>query len=299
MQPLRLGSALALWQANHIAALLRPLLAPRPVELVLLQTTGDQVQHVQLSQIGGQGIFTKEIQRAVLDGTADIAVHSLKDLPTIPTPGLILAAVPERGPVEDVFLSHHFQRFADLPQNATVATGSPRRRAQLLHRRPDLQLIELRGNVDTRLRKLKDQGWHCMILAHAGLSRLGLTSEIKEILDPEWMLPAIGQGALGLECRADDTDTQQALRLLNHEPSFQAVTAERSFMRHLSGGCLHPIAALATHIGTTLELHGAVLSPDGHTRLAGRHAGLPTQAGQIGAELAEQLLQQGADKVLH
>jgi hydroxymethylbilane synthase len=268
------------------------------VELVLLQTTGDQVQQVALAQIGGQGLFTKEIQRAVLDGTADIAVHSLKDLPTVPTPGLILAAVPERGPVQDAFLSQHYTRFEDLPQGATIATGSPRRRAQLLHRRPDLQLVELRGNVDTRLRKLKEQNWHGMILAHAGLHRLGLEAEIKELLDPQWMIPAVGQGALGLECRADDVDTQQALRLLNHEPSFQAVTAERAFMRALGGGCLEPIAGLATVIGNTLELHGAVLSADGKERVAGNHSGPLDQAAQIGQELAYHLLAQGADVLL-
>jgi hydroxymethylbilane synthase len=301
MQPLRLGtrgSALALWQANHIADLLRFLIAPRPVELVLLQTMGDQVQHVQLSQLGGQGVFTREIQRAVLDGTADVAVHSLKDLPTVPTLALTLAAVPLRGPAEDAFLSLRHSAFDDLPQGATVATGSPRRRAQLLHSRPDLRLIELRGNVDTRLRKLQEQGWDGMILACAGLKRLGLEAHIKEVLNPQWMIPAVGQGALGLECRAGDAETRQVLSLLNHEPSFQAVTAERSFMRGLGGGCLQPIAALARVNSATLELHGAVLSADGTQRVSGTNSGPAAQAEEVGLGLAKRLLSQGADRLL-
>lgn len=301
MEPLRLatrGSALALWQANHIADLLRPLLVPRTVELVLLQSTGDQVQNEPLAQLGGQGLFTREIQRAVLDGTADVAVHSLKDLPTMPTPGLALAAVPPRAPAFDVFLSLHYQWFHELPEGATVATGSPRRRAQLLHRRPDLRLVEMRGNVDTRLRKLKEQGWHGMILAQAGLERLSLAGEIKEVLDPQWMVPAVGQGALGLECRAEDSDTQQALRLLNHEPSYQAVMAERAFMRALGGGCLQPIAALATVTDSTIELHGVVLSPDGRDRIAAVHSGSSDHAAQVGASLANHLLREGADRLL-
>src|SRR3954470_13549335 len=193
------GSPLALWQANHVAALLGPSAAPRAVELVLIETEGDRVRDRPLSQIGGDGLFTKEIQNALLDGRADVAVHSLKDLPTAPVEGLTLAAVPGRGPVGDAFVSLRHRRFADLPQGATVATSSLRRQAQLLNRRPDLKLVAVRGNVETRLRKLEEQGLNAIILAEAGLVRLGLEGWITEVMDRSWMLPAVGQGALGLE----------------------------------------------------------------------------------------------------
>src|SRR5215831_19892741 len=211
MTPIRIGtrgSKLALWQANHVAERLRPLSAPRPVELVVIATAGDQVRDVPLAQIGGEGVFTKEIQRALLDGTVDVAVHSLKDLPTIPVDGLVLAAVPERGPTGDVFVSEKHRRFDDLPPGAVLATSSLRRRAQALFRRPDLRLIDIRGNVETRLRKLHESGLDGIILAQAGLERLGLGSAVTEVLDPAWMLPAVGQGALGLECRAADPGTR-------------------------------------------------------------------------------------------
>src|SRR5436309_4609651 len=195
------GSRLALWQANYVAERLR---AHTPVELVEIQTAGDQVRDVPLAQIGGEGVFTKELQRALLDGSVDVAVHSLKDLPTQPVEGLVLAAVPPRGPTGDVLVAVHVSRFDDLPSGARVATGSLRRRAQLLHRRPDLRLADIRGNVETRLRKLAEQDLDAIILAQAGLERLKLAASITEILDPHWMLPAVGQGALGLECRTDD-----------------------------------------------------------------------------------------------
>src|SRR5262249_34016582 len=172
MTPIRIGtrgSKLALWQANYVADWLRPITAPRPVELVIIKTAGDQVRDLPLAQIGGEGVFTKEIQRALLDGTADVAVHSLKDLPTIPVAGLVLAAVPERGPTGDVFVSQKHRRFDELPPGAVLATSSLRRRAQALHRRPDLRLIDIRGNVETRLRKLHDGGMDATILAEAGL----------------------------------------------------------------------------------------------------------------------------------
>ena len=171
-----------------------PLAAPRPVELVIIATAGDQVRDVPLAQIGGEGVFTKEIQRALLDGSVDVAVHSLKDLPTIPVEGLVLAAVPERGPTGDVFVSERHRRFDDLPRGAVLATSSLRRRAQALHRRPDLRLIDIRGNVETRLRKLHESGIDATLLAEAGLLRLGLGTAITEVLDPAWMLPAVGQG---------------------------------------------------------------------------------------------------------
>src|SRR5262245_2602563 len=190
--PLRIGtrgSRLALWQANHVADRLRPLAGSRSVELVEIQTAGDRVHDVPLTQLGGEGVFTKEIQRALLAGTVDVAVHSLKDLPTIPVEGLTLGAVPPRGPIGDVFVSLRHRTFDALPVGATIATGSQRRRAQVLHRRPDLRLIDIRGNVETRLRKLTEQDMDGTILAQAGLERLGLGDTITEVLDSSWMVP--------------------------------------------------------------------------------------------------------------
>src|SRR5438445_68329 len=188
------GSPLALWQANHVADRLRPAADPRPVELVLIETHGDRDQATALAAMGGFGAFTRSIQTALLDGRADVAVHSLKDLPTIPEPRLELAAVPPRGPAGDAFVSHKYRRFDDLPKGAVVGTSSLRRRAQVLNRRPDLTLLDLRGNVETRLRKLRDQDLDAIILAEAGLIRLGLQEHVTDILDPSWMLPAVGQG---------------------------------------------------------------------------------------------------------
>jgi hydroxymethylbilane synthase len=292
------GSPLALWQANHIAEKLRPVAAPRPVELVEIQTTGDLVQNVALSQIGGDGVFTKEIQRALLDGRVDIAVHSLKDLPTTFVEGLTLAAVPPRGPTGDVFVSRKHARFERLPQGATVATSSLRRRSQLLHRRPDLHLVTMRGNVETRLRKLVEQDLDAIILAQAGLVRLGLGTAITEILDPLWMLPAVGQGALGLECRTADATTRTLLQALNDPPTQQAVLAERALLRALGGGCQVPIGAAATVEQGYLTLRGVVLAPNGSKRIESRSQGDANQAERLGNQLAAQLLSQGARELL-
>jgi hydroxymethylbilane synthase len=301
MTPLRIGtrgSPLALWQANHVAELLRPLAAPRPVELIRIQTTGDRVQDRPLAQIGGDGLFTKEIQRALLTGSADVAVHSLKDLPTLPVDGLVLAAVPPRGPTGDAFVSRRHRTFDGLPPGAVIGTSSLRRRAQVLHRRPDLRLIEMRGNVETRLRKLDEQGLDALILARAGLERLGLGDAITEILDPAWMLPAVGQGALGLECRADDRETVRLLAALDDAPSRQAVLAERGLLRALGGGCLVPIGAAADVRDGALTLRGAVLAPDGSRRLDGQGSGSPEEAEEVGRRLAHDLLGQGAAAIL-
>lgn len=299
--PLRLGtrgSQLALWQANHVAALLRPLAAPRAVELVLIETEGDRVRDRPLSQIGGDGLFTKEIQNALLDGRADVAVHSLKDLPTAPVEGLTLAAVPTRGPAGDAFVSERHRRFSDLPQGATVATSSLRRQAQLAHRRADLKLVMLRGNVETRLRKLTDQGLDAILLAEAGLVRLGLEGRITEILDRAWMLPAVGQGALGLECRSDDFVTRGLLAPLNDAATRAAVLAERAFLRGLGGGCLVPIGALGVVQDGTLSLRGCVLSRDGSRRIDGEQSGEAGAAEDVGLGLAERLASEGARELL-
>jgi hydroxymethylbilane synthase len=290
---------LALWQANYVAGLLRSLPGAPAVELVVIQTAGDQVRDVPLSQIGGGGVFTKEIQRALLDRQVDLAVHSLKDLPTTPVEGLVLAAVPRRGPAGDAFVSRLHRCFADLPGGATVATSSLRRRAQVLYRRPDLQLVHIRGNVETRLRKLAEQGLDALILAQAGLERLGLGDSVTEVLDQSWMLPAVGQGALGLECRADDRAVRTAVEPLNDVETLQSVRAERSLLQALGGGCQVPIGAATSVAGGELTLRGAVIRPDGTRRVEGQVSGPLAEAEDLGWRLAAELLSRGAGELLH
>ena len=301
MNPLRIGtrgSPLALWQANHVADLLRPLASPRPVELVLIETEGDRVRDRALSQIGGDGLFTKEIQNAVLEGRADVAVHSLKDLPTHFVDALTLGAVPPRGPIGDAFVSHKYLRCADLPQGARVGTSSLRRRSQLLNRRPDLRVETLRGNVESRLRKLDAEGFDTIILAEAGLRRLGLQAHIAEILDRDWMLPAVGQGALGLEYRTADEPTRALLAHLDDAATRTAVLCERAFLRRLGGGCLVPIGALGEVAGGTLTLNGAVLNVDGTASVAGTGRGGADDPEGVGHALADELIGRGAGELL-
>jgi hydroxymethylbilane synthase len=292
------GSPLALWQANHVAGLLRRAVPGLDVALVEIQTSGDVVRDVPLSQLGGQGAFTKEIQRALQAGRVDVAVHSLKDLPTFAVDNLVLAAVPPRGPAGDAFISTWHRSFAELPSGAVVATSSLRRRAQALWRRPDLTMVDIRGNVETRLRKLDGQGLDGLILAQAGLERLGLGDRITEILDPEWMLPAVGQGALGLECRADDPEIVALLRQLDDPTTRQAVLAERALLRGLGGGCEVPVGAVTAVGGGELTLRGVVLRPDGTGRVEGRLSGAFERAEELGYRLAEQLLASGARELL-
>lgn len=301
MNPLRIGtrgSPLALWQAHYVADLLRTRGASSPVELIEIETRGDRIGDTALTQLGGDGVFTKEIQRALLAGTVDVAVHSLKDLPTAWIAGLTLAAVPERGPSGDAFVAHKHRHFDELPLGAVVGTSSLRRRSQALYRRPDLHLVNLRGNVETRLRKLEEQDLDAILLAEAGLRRLGLEGAITELLDPQWMLPAVGQGALGLECRAEDAVTRGLLEHLNHGPTRQAVLAERALLRGLGGGCLVPMGACAAVEGNRLVLRGAVLSPDGRQRIAAELSGAAAEAESVGQQLAEKLLASGARALL-
>ncbi|HEV3386766.1 MAG TPA: hydroxymethylbilane synthase [Gemmata sp.] len=292
------GSPLALWQVNHVADRLRPVVAPQAVELVLIETHGDRDQASALSAMGGFGVFTKAIQNALLENRADVAVHSLKDLPTIPTDGLELTAVPPRGPTGDAFVSRKYRRFDDLPEGARVGTSSLRRRAQVLNRRRDLKLIELRGNVDTRLRKLDEQELDAIILAEAGLVRLGLAERITELLDPSWMLPAVGQGAIGLECRSDDELTRHFVEALRDPDTFARVSAERSMLYALGGGCLVPIGATSKVADGILTVRGAVLSPDGRRRVVATHTGPMTAPLALGQELAAMLLAEGAGELL-
>lgn len=300
MPSLRIGtraSPLALWQAQHVAGLLRAT-SDADIELVEIQTAGDQIRDAPLAQIGGEGLFTKAIQQGLLAGTIDVAVHSLKDLPTVEIPGLTLAAVPPRGPTGDALVSHKHRSFAALPHGAVLASSSLRRRSQLLNRRPDLKLTDMRGNVETRLRKLEELNLDGIILAQAGLERLGLASEITEILDPAWMLPAVGQGALGLECRSDDSATRQRLAKIDHGETHAAVLAERAMLRKLGGGCHVPIGATTVVSSQQLSIWGVVLSPDGKQRIEAVAAGPIASAEVLGNQLAAALLDRGARALL-
>ncbi len=292
--PIRLGtrtSLLAQWQAQWVAAQLRNLGVA--VELVPVSTSGDQ-QQTPIGAIGGQGIFTKEIQRELLAGRIDLAVHSLKDLPTDAVPGLCLAAVPPRAAVADALIATQGSSLERLPPGAVVGSGSLRRRAQLLHVRPDLQMRDIRGNVDTRLRKLHAGEYDAIILAEAGLQRLGLEAQIAQRLPMSVMLPAVGQGALALETRSDDQTTRQLLRALDHEDSHAAVLAERAMLAALQGGCLAPIAAWARRTGDSLTLTGRVLSPDGRRKIEAQRVAATGEAVRLGRAVAEELLAAGA-----
>lgn len=307
---LRLGtraSQLARWQADWVAARLQEF--GQPVEIVEVRTRGDAQQSGPISALvdaaagstGGQGVFTKEIQRALLDNEVDLAVHSLKDLPTTPVDGLTVAAVPERAPVADVLISPVAKTIDDLPQGARVGTGSFRRKAQLLNRRPDLVIGDLRGNLDTRLAKL-DAGEHdAILLAEAGLTRLGWTDRLAGRIPPDELLPAPGQGALGIECRADDPYTLEVLSQLDHFPTQAAVAAERMALNRLEGGCLAALGSLAEFREGRLSLAVVVLSEDGKQRLdeqAAAEASDLEGALSLGKRVADDLLAKGAAELL-
>ena len=298
---IRLGtraSALARWQADFVAGELRA--AGVDVEIIPISTTGDRQQVGPIGEIGAQGVFTKEIQRALLEQRIDLAVHSLKDLPTDPVEGLALAAVPKRGPVGDALVSREGYLFGELPEGSVIGTGSFRRRSQLLHARASLNIRDIRGNVETRLQKLAEGACDAIVLAEAGLMRLGLAAQITEVLPAEIMLPAVGQGALGLEARSDDEATRAALRVLNHRESHQAVLAERALLAMLRGGCLAPIAGWARFKDddTDLHLHAVVLSVDGQQRIDCSLSGDAGDPARLGEEVAEELLSAGAGELI-
>jgi hydroxymethylbilane synthase len=293
------ASNLALWQANHVADLLRSLDLGLQVELLHVTTTGDRLTDASLSGLGGVGVFTREIQQAVLDGRADVAVHSLKDLPTEPVVGTCLTAVPNRASPWDALILPRSApvgtaAIRDLPDGATIGTGSERRRAQLRHLRPDLQFVELRGNVETRLRKLDDGAAAALVLAEAGLDRLGLSSRISARLAPPELFPAVGQGALGLECRDDDERVRTIVERLTHPTTWSAVTAERRVLAKLGAGCHAPVGLAATVTGDRLIVEAVVLSRDGKLRLYAKIAGLFANPVAVGDEVAAELLRQGA-----
>jgi hydroxymethylbilane synthase len=291
---LRLGtraSALARWQAEWVAARLTE--RGVAVDLVPITTQGD-VKSGPLGQIGGQGLFTKELQRALLDGQIDLAVHSLKDLPTGPVEGLVIAAVPERESTADVLISKQADRIESLSPAARIGTGSLRRKAQLLHLRSDLVIEDIRGNVETRLRKLDEGQFDAIVLAEAGLKRLGLGGGITHIIPQPAMLPAVGQGALGIEARADDELTRAALASLDHFETHQSVLAERTLLLALRAGCLAPVGALGRIEGGRLVLDAVVLSPDGQRRLVANGSADVAAAVTLGQDVADKLLAQGA-----
>lgn len=289
-------SPLALWQANHVAQALRET-AGCEVELLPLVTQGDRILDAPLARIGGKGLFVKEIEEALLEGRADLAVHSLKDVPTVLPPGLVLGAILEREDPRDALCAPRHQRLDALPQGARVGTSSLRRRAQLLARRPDLEVVEIRGNVGTRLSKLEGEV-DAVILARAGLVRLGLEERITETIPAEVMLPAVGQGALAVEIREDDETTKRLLERLEHPETRDAVRAERALLARLEGGCQIPLAAHAVVEGARLRLEARVAQPDGSRLLVAEAEGEREQAEAIGVRAAEELLAQGADEIL-
>ncbi|MCL6230638.1 MULTISPECIES: hydroxymethylbilane synthase [Acinetobacter] len=291
-------SPLALWQAEHIRARLEALHANLKVELVTFVTQGDKILDTPLAKIGGKGLFVKELEAALLDGRADLAVHSMKDVPMALPEGLSLAVICEREDPLDAFVSNTYNSFDDLPQGAKVGTSSLRRKCQILKQRPDLEIIDLRGNVGTRLSKLDAGNYDAIILASAGLKRLGLAERIRHTLEPVVSLPAVGQGALGLECRSQDQAVLDLILPLMHAETNACVRAERAFNAYLEGGCQVPIAGYATLENGQIHLEGRVGSVDGQTLLKAQQVGLPEQAEQLGVKLAQDLLAQGAGEIL-
>ncbi|SHK05819.1 hydroxymethylbilane synthase [Rhodothermus profundi] len=289
--------------ARRQAALIRSFLEAQgvAVQVEIIRTTGDRFQEVPLAKIGAKGLFTKELDQALLEGRIDLAVHSLKDLPTEMPEGLVIAAIPERASPWDAFVAHpaFSGRVEDLPRGAVIATSSIRRQAQLRAWRPDLQVVPVRGNVDTRLRKLEAEKWHGLILAEAGLQRLGLQERIRQRLAADILMPAVGQGALGVVCAADNQQVRALLEALHHAPTAAAVRAERAFLHALQGGCQVPVAALGTVAPDgTLVLRGRVVSLDGRRQVEGVQRGSMKTPEAVGEALARRLLAQGAQLIL-
>lgn len=291
-------SRLALWQAEHVAERLRSAHPGIEVVLVPMTTTGDQVLDRTLAQVGGKGLFVKELEAALLEDRADIAVHSMKDVPSVLPEPLTLCSMLERADPRDAFVSSRHARFDDLPPGAHVGTASLRRQSQLLALRPDLRISPVRGNVETRLRKLDEGQYAAIVLASAGLTRLGLSARIAEYLDVERSVPAAGQGVVGIECRRNDTRAQTLCAILNHADSEHCVRAERAFATRLEGSCQAPIAAFATVQGEMLQLTGLVAAPDGTQVIRQRCSGPRQHCDQLGITLAEQVLALGADRLL-
>jgi hydroxymethylbilane synthase len=291
-------SALALWQAEHVAERLRQAHPGLRVELIGMVTRGDKILDSPLSKMGGKGLFVKELEQGLLEGRADLAVHSMKDVPVDFPAGLGLTAILTREDPRDAFVSNHHPQPDALPAGARVGTSSLRRQSQLAARYPNWEIRSLRGNVNSRLAKLDAGEYDAIILAAAGLKRLGLAERITRLLEPESSLPAIGQGAIGVECRLDDDRTRERVAVLDDPPTRIRVAAERAFNARLQGGCQVPIAGYAVLEGDRLWLRGLVGEPDGSRIIAGEIRGSADAAAALGAALAEDLLQRGADAIL-
>ncbi len=300
MKPLRIGtrgSALALWQARSIAQALRESTGVEP-ELIIIKTSGDKFQEKSFGEMGTKGVFIKELEDALFEGRIDLAVHSMKDVPTEMPDGLTIAAIGKREDVRDALLSSVGATLTTLPLGARVGTSSLRRRSQLLYARPDLHMLELRGNVDTRIEKLKRGDYDAIVLAKAGLDRLGLSANISEALPHEVSMPAAGQGAIGIEARAADAATLRALSLLEHAETRAAVTAERAALASLGGGCQLPIGAWGRVENGNLTLDAVVLSADGTQRIAEQDSGRLEDTEAIGKRVAQKLIARGAAALL-
>jgi len=304
VKPLRIatrGSALALWQANHIRERLAQLHGIDS-DLIRIRTSGDKFQGSSVTQVseqaGTKGIFIKELEEALIAGTADLAVHSMKDVPTENPAGLVFPAITKREDVRDCLISRDGAKLKDLASGARVGTSSLRRQAQLRHHRPDLQLLDLRGNVDTRLKKVAAGDFDAIVLATAGINRLGASDKITEILPPEIMLPAVGQGALGIETRADDRETLRLVTALDDLESHEAVTAERAVLRELEGGCQIPLGAWARKENGELRLEACVFSADGKEFVRKEVRGPTEDAEELGVRLGQILIEAGADRIL-
>jgi len=291
------GSKLALWQAEFVQfAIERE--TGRKVEITRIKTTGDMILDVPLARVGGKGLFVKEIEEALLSGDIDLAVHSMKDVPTDLPDRLAIVAITRREDPRDAFLSVKYRKFEELPPGARLGTSSLRRQTQLLGLRPDLSVETLRGNLDTRIRKMEEGRYDAIILAAAGLRRLGWEAKITEYIPEEMSLPAIGQGALGIEIRVDDPDTREAVSFLNDRDTAFAVRAERGFLKRLEGGCQVPIASYGRTEGDSIFLKGMVGRPDGSEIIRGSARGSTEDPEALGVGLAEQLLARGAKEIL-
>jgi hydroxymethylbilane synthase len=292
------ASKLALWQAEWVMSELKKKDPGLEVELERIKTTGDKIIDVPLAQVGGKGLFVKEIEEALLTRRVQLAVHSMKDVPTELPSGLHLKAISRREDPRDALISRDGTRLLDLPKGARIGTSSLRRKAQLLDVRPDFELMDLRGNLDTRIRKLEEGQYDCIILAVAGIKRLGWEDKITEYLEPELMLPAIGQGALGIETRVDDDYTNSLVGFFDHPETSICVRAERAFLKRLEGGCQVPIAAHGTVDKEALNLTGLVASTDGKSVIKDSIEGRSDRAEELGTVLAERLLKMGAWEIL-
>ncbi len=292
------GSALALAQSTHVKKCLEALSPGVQVELRIIKTTGDRLADASLASIGGKGVFTKELEEALLSKTVDLAVHSLKDLPTELPAGLSVGAILEREDPRDCMVSRFGEQLMELPRGAVIGTSSLRRQAQIRAIKKGIRLEDLRGNLDTRLAKVAAGAYSAVVVAYAGVRRLGRADEVTEVLSPEVILPAPGQGFVAIEIRAEDPETLKWVAQLNHGPSQQAATAERSFLAALGGGCRVPIAAYAREEAGQLVLDGRVTSVDGKNDVKGTETGLPANAKKIGNALAQRLLNQGALEIL-